>query len=74
MNNLCISNNTEDLTCVIYITGIGHEKDADIEHITTAVRKGNFKVVDEPTATPITFDLETTDLSMYSTKYYTRLL
>jgi hypothetical protein len=48
-------------------SGIGHQADVDIEQIPSAVAKGNFKPVSiPPQCEPacITFDLETTDLSM----------
>lgn len=55
----------ESLEGDTYQSGIGLEKNVDIEHIPEAVPKGQFKKLDPNSRqlTNITFDLETTGLN-----------
>ena len=50
------------------VTGIGHEENPDVDQLPDAVPRGNFNPVQEIPGSEhsiITFDLETTDLSMF---------
>jgi len=47
----------------VIFSGIGHDSSVDIEAIPSPIPKGEFKPIQLPNPTLVTFDLETTDLS-----------
>ena len=54
-----------EIVMSLHFTGIGHEENPDVDNLPDAIPRGQFKPVKiEGKPSIITFDIETTDLSM----------